>query len=68
MKLFMRDFYDKKKEINLQMKYKLLCIGCAKLIGGTIIQGKQSAFHYGLCDYCNQEKAVTEPINFIWDK
>jgi hypothetical protein len=69
MKLFMRSFYDnpdQPREMKDPMTYDLICLGCAGLLGGKMLDNHACTFRPGVCDCCKQEKSVTKPKEFIW--
>lgn len=69
MKLFMRNFYDqpdKRQEIKDPMNYSVICVGCAGLLGGKMLESRQATWHVGECACCGEKKSVTQPRNYIW--
>lgn len=69
MKLFMRSFYDnpdKPREMKDPMDYRALCLGCAGLLGGKMLDNHRDTFVYSSCDCCKQEKEVAQPRDYIW--
>lgn len=69
MKLFMRSFYDnpdQPMEMKDPMEYGLICLGCAGLLAGKMMENHRVTFHIGTCDCCKQEKAVAQPRDYIW--
>jgi len=69
MKLFMRSFYDnpdKPMEMKDPMKYDQICLGCAGLLGGKMMENHRDKFFTGTCDCCKQKKTVAQPRDYIW--
>jgi hypothetical protein len=69
MKLFMRSFYDnpdKPREMKNPMEYAAICLGCAGLMGGKMLENHADTFRTGVCDCCKEKKFVSQPRDFIW--
>jgi hypothetical protein len=69
MKLFMRSFYDnpdQPREMKDPMTYDLICLGCAGLLAGKMMDNHAATMHMGTCGCCKQEKAVALPRSYIW--
>ena len=43
-----------------------ICVECAHLHDGKQDMNHLATFHEGICDVCDNIKAVTEPRDFVW--
>jgi len=69
MKLFMRSFYDnpdQPREMKDPMEYGAICLGCAGLLGGKMLESHAATMRMAKCGCCKQEKAVAQPRSYIW--
>lgn len=69
MKLFMRSFYDnpdRPREMKDPMDYDLICLGCAAMLGGKMVERNSVSMHQAQCGFCKDDKPVSRPRDYIW--
>lgn len=67
-RLFIRNNYDNPDHISIidsPMSYGAICIRCAGMMGGKIMD-QAVPWKASKCDCCDIKEQVTQPKNFIW--